>query len=607
MNVPAVFTAGSCAAGIQYVDPATKAANAARNDLRPVSPGIALFLVFLLAMVVCPAAWAAIITVSLDRNPVPLNESFSVIFSADAEPDGDPDFSPLAADFEILNQGHSSQISVENGRYAKRITWQLQVMAKRAGTLQIPAIAFGADRSNPFSVTVTNGAVRSRQGAEASIFVETEAEPKNPYVQAQVILTVRVLSRVAFTGDLEQPQVGDAIVEKLDEDREYMALRDGVQFKVNERRYVVFPQKSGPLTIGPVNLTAQMGGGSFGPFFRSSGRQQRLHSEPLTLEVRPIPTRFKGKHWLPAAKLDLTESWQPTSLKAPTGEPVTRTLNIQADGASIGMLPDLGDQDLPTAELKHYPDQPVTREDKTGAGLSSQRSQKTAFIAGKPGSYRLPAIEIPWWNTVTDTMEVARLPAQTLTALPTAQAVAPEPEPPAAPKPVPNVAGSDRPVESAGGGSPPPPGRDPLWLWLALLFGAGWLLTALAWWQSSRRGRPAPAVSPDAEAGVTGPRLIKALEKACSANDAGAARKALERWAAFRWPQSSAADALEARLGGIIGPELRDLNRCLYAPSGAIWQGGALWQGFQRYLDGEKVHDTVRSNPSGVLEPLHRL
>lgn len=607
MNVPAVSPAGSSAAGTQHVNAAPKGENVASNDLRLLSPGIALSLVFLLATVVCPAAWAAIITVSLDRNPVPLNESFSVIFSADAEPDGDPDFSPLAADFEILNQGHSSQISVENGRYAKRITWQLQVMAKRAGTLQIPAIAFGADRSNPFSVTVTNGAVRSRQGAEASIFVETEAEPKNPYVQAQVILTVRVLSRVAFTGDLEQPQVGDAIVEKLDEDREYMALRDGVQFKVNERRYVLFPQKSGSLTIGPVNLTAQMGGGSFGPFFRSSGRQQRLHSDPLTLEVRPIPPRFKGKQWLPAAKLDLTESWQPASLKAPMGEPVTRTLNIQADGASIGMLPDLGDQDQPTAELKHYPDQPVTREDKTGAGLSSQRSQKTAFIAGKPGSYRLPAIEIPWWNTVTDTMEVARLPAQTLTALPTAQTVAPEPEPPAAPKPVPNVAGSDRPVEPGGGGSPPPPGRDPLWFWLALLFGAGWLLTALAWWQFSLRGRPAPAASTDAGAGATGPRLIKALEKACATNDAGAARKALERWADFRWPQSSAADAVEARLGGIIGPELRDLNRCLYAPSGAIWQGGALWQGFQRYLDGEKAHDTVRANPSGGLEPLHRL
>ena len=607
MNVFAVSTAGSSAACTQHVNAAPKAANVVSNDVSRIWPGIALSLVFLLATVVCPAAWAASISVSLDRNPVPDNEPFVITFLAEGEPDGDPDFAPLTTDFRVLNKGQSSQIQVENGRVTKRLTWQLEVIAKRAGSLEIPPIAFGADRSNPFPVHVTHGPVSSQKGANADVLLELDAEPKNPYVQAQVILKVRVLSRVALTGDPSQPQVANAALMQLDENSEYQESRNGIQYQVIERRYALFPLKSGPMRIDPVNMTALLGGGSLNPFFRRPGRQLRLHSDPLTLEVRPIPPRFKGKHWLPAAKLDLTESWQPTSLKAPTGEPVTRTLNIQADGASIGMLPDLGDQDLPTAELKHYPDQPVTREDKTGAGLSSQRSQKTAFIAGKPGSYRLPAIEIPWWNTVTDTMEVARLPAQTLTALPTTQTAAPEPEPPSAPKPVPNVVGADRPVESAGGGSPPAPGRDPLWFWLALLFGAGWLLTALAWWQFSLRGRPAPAASTDAEAGATGPRVIKALEKACKANDAGAARKALDRWAAFRWPQSSAADALEARLGGIIGPELRDLNRCLYAPSGAIWQGAALWQGFQRYLSGEKGHDAVRSNPSGVLEPLHRL
>ncbi|MFM8443580.1 MAG: BatD family protein, partial [Methylococcus sp.] len=204
---------------------------------------------------------AAEIQLSLDRNPVPINESFTLTFTADAEPDGDPDFSPLEDQFEILNQGQSSQFSIINGKASRQVTWQLQVIAKQPGTLQIPSIAFGSDRSRPFSVTVTNGAVRGKQGGEASLYLEAEAEPKNPYVQAQVILTIRVLSRVAFSGDLSQPEIPDAVVEKLDEDREFVSLRDGVQFKVNERRYAVFPQKSGRLTIGPINLTAQLAAG----------------------------------------------------------------------------------------------------------------------------------------------------------------------------------------------------------------------------------------------------------------------------------------------------------------------------------------------------------
>jgi hypothetical protein len=163
--------------------------------------------------------------------------------------------------------------------------------------------------------------------------MEVEAEPKNPYVQAQVVLTLRVLSRVAFSGDLGQPEVADAVVEKFDEDQEYMALRDGLQYKVNERRYAVFPQKSGKLTIGPVNLTAQVGPSSFGPFYRPSPRQQRLHSDPIELEVRPIPAEFTGTHWLPATRLQLADSWSPDALKTASVEPLTRTLTLQAEGA----------------------------------------------------------------------------------------------------------------------------------------------------------------------------------------------------------------------------------------------------------------------------------
>ena len=35
------------------------------------------------------------INVSVDRNPVSINESFKLIFSMEESPDDDPDFSPL--------------------------------------------------------------------------------------------------------------------------------------------------------------------------------------------------------------------------------------------------------------------------------------------------------------------------------------------------------------------------------------------------------------------------------------------------------------------------------------------------------------------------------
>ena len=549
---------------------------------------------------------AAEIQLSLDRNPVPINESFTLTFTADAEPDADPDFSPLEDQFEILHQGQSSQFSIINGKASRQVTWQLQVIAKQPGTLQIPSIAFGSDRSRPFSVTVTNGAVRGKQGGEASLYLEAEAEPKNPYVQAQVILTIRVLSRVAFSGDLSQPEVPDAVVEKLDEDREFVSLKDGVQFKVNERRYAVFPQKSGRLTIGPINLTAQLaaGGGGYGPFFRPSTRQQRLHSDPIDLNVRPIPAQFTGKQWLPATSLVLDDQWLPVELKVPGGEPLTRTLTVKAEGVTAGMLPDLAAAVPASGDLKQYPDQPVTREDKTASGLVSQRQQKTALIATRPGAYTTPAVEIPWWNTRTDKLEWARLPARTLTVLPAPGMAAPEPPP--TPAATPAAAGS-RPEEippSGGVGETPTPG---LAYGLALFLGLGWLATALAWWHS-RRGGPKLAVPADqgrqmvAAGGES--RALKALESACRVHDPVAARKALLEWAAHRWPDTSAASRLES-LTQLLGSEMTVLNRQLYAADASAWEGAGLWERFKTVAS-TAVKPKRASRGAGELEPLYK-
>jgi tetrahydromethanopterin S-methyltransferase subunit F len=544
---------------------------------------------------------AAQIEVTLDRNPVPINESFTLTFTANESPDDDPDFSPLQANFEVLNQSQSSQMSIVNGRATRHISWQLQVMAKKTGTLDIPSIAFGQDASRPFAVTVTHGAVTGKQGGEANILLEAEAEPKNPYVQAQVILTLRVLSRVAFNGDLGQPEVSDAVVEKLDEDREYVTLREGVQFKVNERRFVLFPQKSGRLTIPSVNLTAQVGGSSFGPFYRPSTRQQRLHSDPIDLEVRPIPAQFTGQHWLPATNVELTEQWQPASLKVPGGEPVTRTLMIKAEGAGVGQLPEMNSMDLPVADIRQYPDQPVSRESRTESGLVSQREQKTALIATRGGRYTLPAMEVPWWNTVTDQMEVARLPAHELTV----SAVAGEAAAPAASPTTPASVAPDA-TDQALVKAEPPNATSDRWFWLALLCGLGWLLTGLAWWRSRLSSENTESLPRENPAAESERQLIRALENACKANDPKAVRHAFDRWAESRWPDLPAGNR-HLQWNGALRGKLDELNRSVFsAEDGLAWSGAEFLKVFKAFVADQDVSGTKPPKDLDQLAALYK-
>jgi len=550
---------------------------------------------------------AAAISVTADRNPVPLNESFTLVFSAEKTPDDDPDFTPLKKDFHVLGQAQSSQISIINGRYSKRTEWQVTVIAKREGALTVPPIAFGADRSEPLTLQVTGSPPPMTGGDGEDLFLEVEAEPKNPYVQAQVIYTVRVLSRIHFSGaNLSEPSADNALIQKLGDDRRYNTYRNGVQYTAIERKYAIFPQKSGTFLLEPLTLEARSaasGRSVFNQFFNHSTRILRAHSDSVRLDVQPIPVAFSGKHWLPAEHLEIEDSWSQNAPQAAVGEPITRTITVRADGATVGLLPELEPQASrqSPSDIKRYPDQPLLNEEKLTTGLASVRQEKIALIPARSGTYRLPPIEIPWWNTKTERMEIARLPERTLTVLPGAQA--PETAPPRVPTTGPERSATPaRPEFSPLGKAQPASG---MWFWLALLFGLGWLGTAVAWWLNRKpRKMPASRLPDNSQSERS---AADALRTACQKNDAAGARQALLDWARQRWPSACpmGLEDLEGRCSGELGREIERLNRALYRNPESGWQGQLLWATFRS----DPVTLSKASDPSGAadLEPLYKL
>jgi hypothetical protein len=566
-------------------------------------------------------AQAVEIEAVLDRNPVPINESFTLSLIAELEPDGDPDFSPLNAHFEILNQSRGSQYSSVNGSIHRKYTWQLQLIAKESGTLEIPALNFGKDRSKALSVTVTwSGGSRNRvpgpPGASPNgtpdgpgALLELEATPKNPYVQAQVVVTVRVLSRVAFSGDLGQPEIPGILLEKLDPDRQYSAVRNGLQYRVDERRYAMFPQKSGPLTIPPVELTGEYVDAMLGLSPRTGQRKFRLRSDAFNLDVRPIPAAFTGKVWLPASKLSLKEIWKPDTATLTAGDAVTRTLTIRAESVSAGVLPewDLG---VSSQEFRQYPDQPVTKEDKTGTGMTSQRDQKIALIPVGPGKFTLPALEIPWWNTTEDKMDVARLPARTFTVTPGTGKAPVVPDLPslgatdATLKPEAESAdakGFEAPASSDGN-----PFKDP-WFWSSVGLLLGWLTTLAVWFFKARqRPRDAEDRPPEKSAQTETLRItdaFKQLKKACEAEDRIGAREALKAFSLERWPNLDA-EGRHSALKDLLGGDLETLDRGLYGQAEAPWDGRTFFKRIEARLV-EESQKPQKTAPN-LLESLYK-
>jgi hypothetical protein len=543
------------------------------------------------------------IEVSIDRALINLNESFDITFSSQINPDKPPDFSPLADAFEILNKHHGSSISWLNGKRSMKIEWKLTVMAKKAGQLQIPAIDFGNDRSPIRLITVTENkqAITKLYKLNAPLFLEVAATPKNPYLQSQVIYTVRFFSRINIeAASLADPKLTDAVVEKLGEDSHYRTERNGLTYLVTERHYALFPQKSGSMVIEPLVLTASVleeNDRGLNSFFRTQRAQRkRITSEAITLAVRPIPTDFKGKQWLAATEVTLSQQWSTDHKTLSVGEPLTRTLRLMVKGSTLGKLPQLQPA-ITQKDLKAYPDQPVLQENKTTSGIISLREEKIALIAASDGTYTLPKITLDWFNINTEKMETATLPAITLTAIGEQLNTSTPPKLKATEAVLTTEHADQQTQHNMTDGYS-------FWQGLSILFASGWLITLFFFFKQKISLRTVNIEKKTNEQPIRLKSVIKALKRACDANDVQATKQALLTWGQINYGVYNLGQ-LTPYCNQALTEQILTLNQNLYSQHDAKWNGKALFQLVSQQLKTQQSSNAKKIDDQ--LEPLYRI
>lgn len=544
------------------------------------------FLVLIMAVVLLQAgqpAFGAEVTAQLDRNPVRADESVELIVAVTGKADGKPDFTVLEKDFEILSQRSSTSMQVINGKTSHSVIYQLDLMPKRAGRLQIPPLTIGPDSSRPLELVVQK-AQNVEEGTSqpaSDLFLEVSVDTETPYVDSQVVYTVRLYLAVSLSSaSLSEPQAGTVAIEKLGDDHEFTTSRNSMQYRVVERRYVLFPETPGPLKIEPVVFQGQVGRRSTSLFdqFNRRGPTRRLRSRSVSLEAQPRPADYQGP-WLPSRKLEIGSSWSapPDALRA--GEPVTLTLSVNGSGLRAAQLPD-PKLDLP-AGVKQYPDQAKLENIPTAEGLVGTLTQKVALIFNEPGEYTLPAMKLPWWNTVSERMEHAELPAQEVLVLPGTL----EPEPPQI------VQGQELPGPALkkvqGESQPTTPLYEDVWFLVSMVLASGWLVTLLLWWKTAARTRMKTTEKFEAAKGHhQAGQLSRELRRACRGDDPAAAKRALTALQKF-----SASPSRDGSYGSTdeeaqLKTEVERLNSHLYGAHehGTAWDGARLWDAWRKCM-----------------------
>jgi hypothetical protein len=541
------------------------------------------------------------------------DETFQLVVEAQGVSSSNaPNLQSLEQNFALLGTSHSQQMSIINGQTSSVTRWVTTLAPKRTGTFTIPSIQVGHGSSRPINILVKEPNQVTGADPQRDVFLEAEVDSHFPYVQGQVLLTLRLVSAVSLQeGKLDDPEIQWGMVERVGKDTSHETIRGGRRYQVTERRYAITPQKAGPQIIPPVLLSGSIpeersrgssleeffgnrrrnqGGGPFTSLFQTT-RPIHIRSPKVSLTVKDMPADVKGNVWLPAKEFTIKESWSGDTENIQMSEPLTRTVVIFAKGLRGEQLPELPVPDY--GSVKTYPDKAQTNTGFDGTWIVGTREEKYALVPTQPGSVTVPGIRIPWWNIEKARWETAELPSRTLTVLgdlprQSARILQQQPD---------QFSDTAQPVENgpievsldSSGQSLMFSGSNRWALIAGGLMGV-WVLTLVGWWwdRRRRRYRNIEGVGLGAERAMESERkAVQAVKSACYEQSAPKTREALMNWASIKQkgkPCLSLGTAARMLAAPVphntdVKEAIWNLDRILYTTSEQqLWDGKRFWE-----------------------------
>jgi len=351
----------------------------------------------------------------VSKNTLGLNERFRVDFMMNV--DGDNFEQPTFEGFRIV-AGPSQQISQSwvNGRssFQKIYSYILQPMQKGNLVVKQSSIEYNGQvyKTAPIKIKVTNAVApeddpenRQQQGGpEASINLVAEISKTTPYLNEPITVVYKLyFNNINVTGfkELGKPKYNDFWNQNIEikqlqvEQGSYKGERC---YFVVLKKTILYPQKSGQLTIEPLSLDIGVQYPSnrrdmFGQMILTDGNKI-VSAGTKTISVRALPETGKPSSFTGAVgKFDFKVTPSKTTLK--NGESLD--LIVSATGIGNTKLFTLPKPVVPNA-LEMY--DPVHDEKVTTslAGMSGKISDKYTIVPQYKGKYAIKPMEFSYFD-----------------------------------------------------------------------------------------------------------------------------------------------------------------------------------------------------------------
>ena len=237
-------------------------------------------------------------------------------------------------------------------------------------------------------------------------FARSSLYPRSVTVGQPVTLTVDVFVPSYFTGAPRFPalEVKDAMV-IFDDESTNLNERLGEQDYAGQRRsYRIYPQRAGRFEVPGFEVKVR-----FGVDGKASPRTP-VPARGAAFEAS-VPAAARGLDYFvasPSFRLTQTTDRPLDGLRV--GDALTRVISMSAAEAFAMMLPPL--RFASEDGLAVYPAEPRISDSsgEHGATRVGTRVESATYLLQKPGSYRLPALAIRWWDTNARVVRTAEAP-----------------------------------------------------------------------------------------------------------------------------------------------------------------------------------------------------
>ena len=327
----------------------------------------------------------------------------TVTLTIDTDQSARPELGPLQRDFEVLGTDDSRRFVIDGSGVRASRQYRIELRPRRAGALQVPSLAVGADRTTALSLQVSAAsaavAAASDPGtasasAPGAVFVETVVSDPAPYVQQAVGVTVRLHYAVnLFNGELRQPEPAGGSLTPVGNDTRSVRALGGRHYRVLERHYLLVPERSGELVLPGGRFRGQGAGGFFDDWFGDGRDAYDVQARPLRLTVRPLPTAAPAE-WLPARSVALSVARPPDSARA--GEAFDVVVEMRVDGAIAAQLPEITLAAEGDAQI--FPEPPESTDSFADGRPGALQVRRFSVVPEAPGELVLEVAPVAWWH-----------------------------------------------------------------------------------------------------------------------------------------------------------------------------------------------------------------